>query len=249
MGENCPSGGPAPRRTAGRTSSRHASAPGERLARLPQRRVPAEHVHPRVPRPPRPPARPVPVRPPVRPSVRRCERVGAIEDGTADRVGPPPQVLQVCMSSCRSPPQAGRAEVGGEPAAVQPAQRRAVGEQRTRPRTAGSSCSTRRRRRHCPGCARRSAPGRPPPGEHLHPLDQVGHDPLGVAGRRQRVDGARPEGADVPQDADGPRSRESRYERRPSSTRPTAASVAIAQLPRVANSPAVPSTGVTSRNR
>ncbi|MEO3779240.1 hypothetical protein ABGB16_20815 [Micromonospora sp. B11E3] len=43
---------------------------------------------------------------------------------------------------------------------------------------------------------------RPVRGEGGHPLGQLGYGAGGVAGRRERMDGARPEGAQVPQDRD-----------------------------------------------
>src|SRR5690606_20003192 len=97
-----------------------------------------------------------------------------------------------------------RAEVRREPAAVQALQRGPVRQQRDPAAGGGRQLPGRGGGQHA--ALGVSGDDQPPAGVLRpggDPPGQVGHRPLRVAGRGEGVGGARPEGADVPQDADG----------------------------------------------
>ncbi|CAM5636815.1 hypothetical protein SAFG77S_08223 [Streptomyces afghaniensis] len=138
---------------------------------------------------------------------RRVVDLGAVAarnaHRAADGVGEPVEVAPAVDLPVQGAERGG-AEVGREPAAVEPLQRGAVRQQRDASAGGRGELPGRGGGEHAalrvPGDDQPSAggagPGRDPPG-------QVGHRALGVAGRGEGVGGARPEGAHVPQDADG----------------------------------------------
>lgn len=124
-------------------------------------------------------------------------------DRSADGVGEAPQIapvvhLAVQTGQCRRP------EEGREPAAVEALQGAAVrqqgdpaaGDQVQLPDGGG-------RQHTALGVPGDHQPAVEPLGPGGHPPGEVGDGTLGVTGRREGVGGAGPEGADVPEDADG----------------------------------------------
>ncbi|AJC59896.1 hypothetical protein GZL_07344 [Streptomyces sp. 769] len=125
------------------------------------------------------------------------------QDRAADGVGEAPQVAPVVHLAVQAG-EGGRAEVGGEPTAVETFQRAAVGEQGDPAAGDEIQLPDGRRGQHAAlGVAGDHQPAVVLLGPGGHPPGEVGDGALGVTGRREGVRGARPEGADVPEDADG----------------------------------------------